>query len=101
MSCQHPKIEPVEIIGTDATTGLRYRAGSAYSCESCQGIWRYTEPEELPHWLYQRLKAKGALPMPALTPEIMAALYRDQVNAVALECAQASRPNTLRRDERT
>ena len=76
MSCSHVIVEPVEMIATDAN-GRRYRDGSAYSCPDCKGIWRYVEPEDLPHWLYEKLKAAASLPMPALTPAIMESLKRD------------------------
>lgn len=71
--CIHVRIEPVAMIGTHPN-GVRYIAGSAYSCRDCSAKWPYEDPEELPHWLYIRLEKMGTLPLPRLTPEIIRAL---------------------------
>lgn len=46
------------------------------ACQSCPAQWPYVEPWDLPHWLWERAKAEGWLPMPRLTPAIMEALKR-------------------------
>lgn len=71
--CLHVRIEMVEMIGI-RPNGVRYRNGDAMSCRDCPAIWPYVNPDDLPHWLYLRLKEEGRLPMPALTPRIMKAL---------------------------
>lgn len=75
--CLHITIEPVAIIGTrELTNGQhnRYVASQAMQCQQCHTAWRYVDPDDLPHWLYIRLRREKRLPMPDLTPEIMKAL---------------------------
>lgn len=78
--CLHPVIEPVALIGNERWSdgGIRQKViGHAMACSTCHAKWPYVEPEDLPHWLWERAKDEGWLPMPRLTPEIMEALKRD------------------------
>lgn len=77
--CLHVRLEMVQILGTRRSAIHprkleQYRKAEAISCCDCPGIWPYSEPEDLPHWLYVRLKEQGRLPGPALTADIMKAL---------------------------
>lgn len=75
--CWHIHIEPIAIIGNERWTDGSIRqkiVGQAMACQECQAKWAYVEPEDLPHWLWERAKDEGWLPMPSLTPAIMKAL---------------------------
>lgn len=58
--------------------GRRFYGDSAFACRGCKQVWAYEEPEDLPYWLYIDLKKRNELPMPKLTPEIMAVLTKDE-----------------------
>lgn len=72
-TCNHPHIEPVALIET-RKDGHRYVRADAMSCQQCPTIWEYKEAEDLPHWLWVRMKREGVLPMPRLTPAILEAM---------------------------
>lgn len=75
VNCLHVVLEEVELI--HRLDGKELRGGPAMHCKDCQQNWPYRNPEDLPYWLYMRLKDQGRLPMPELTPRIIEALRRD------------------------
>lgn len=84
--CLHVQIEPVAIIGDERWSDGSIRRkiiGHAMACSECHAKWPYSDPEDLPHWLWERAKEEGWLPMPRLTPEIMKVLEESAQSEVA------------------
>ena len=81
MTCSHEYIQPVAYVKQRTLQSgyvKQYIDGDGFQCLDCHQSWPYRDPEDLPQWLYERLKQENRQPMPRLTPEIMDALERHQ-----------------------